>query len=183
VSDFRAIASATETLVALLAKGLTGVADSLAGTFTVDARSPKQIRSMATSAGEERLLSVWLYRVVLDQGALNRLPGRSSPGQPPSLPLPIVLHYLVTPLANEPKDVHAVLGLVLQVFDDQAVVRGADLKGSLRGDVDELRVTADVLSLEDHARIWEALGELDQTSLTYQVQVDTQSLADPFSDS
>lgn len=56
------------------------------------------------------------------------------------------------------------LGLVLQVFNDHATVRGSDLKDALLGSDAELRLSFEAPSLEDLTRIWGALQEPYQAS-------------------
>ena len=68
-------------------------------------------------------LSVWLYRVVRDDMTLNRPPERVTTTLTRRVPLPVRLHYLVTPITNSdepdaPETEQAILGKVLQAFYD-----------------------------------------------------------------
>jgi hypothetical protein len=87
--------------------------------------------------------------------------------------MPVNLHYLVTPLMTDPRDEQALLGLALQVFNDHATLRGGDLQEVLQGSDEELRLSFEAPSLEDLTRVWGALQEPYQTSLTYLVQAVT----------
>jgi hypothetical protein len=116
-------------------------------------------------------ISLWLYRVTRNEHLLNHPPPRPAPNQVARHPIPIDLHYLITPLLNDPLDEQEMLGLVLQSFNDHPILRGPDLQGDLQGSDEELRISLETLSLEDHSRIWSALQEPFQASLTYLVQV------------
>jgi hypothetical protein len=83
------------------------------------------------------------------------------------------LHYLITPVTTDPEAKQALLGRVLQVLNDHAILRGADLQDSLKGSSVELRVILESLALEEIARVWDALTEAYQLSVSYMVQVVT----------
>ena len=83
---------------------------------------------------------------------------------------PLLLHYLVTPVATDPLTRHALLGKTLQVMNDSSIVRGADLQGILQGTNEQLRVALEALSLEDLSLVWDALSESYQLSVSYVVQ-------------
>jgi hypothetical protein len=78
---------------------------------------------------------------------------------------------LITPVATDPLTRHALLGKVLQVMNDHAILRGADLQGILQGTTDQLRVVLETLSLEDLSLVWDALSEPYQLSVSYMVQL------------
>jgi hypothetical protein len=89
-------------------------------------------------------------------------------------PLPVRLHYLLTPLTNiqaagGPQTEQVVLGKVLQAFHDHPVLRGTDLQDDLSGTEAELRVRLESLSLEEITRVWDALNGSYQLSVSYEV--------------
>src|SRR5690606_41578835 len=99
--------------------------------------------SLATPDGMVELdqtgVSVWLYRVMRDEQLLNQPPRRLPPDRLQPVPLPMRLHYLMTPMmrgnAGEPapeSDQH-VLGAILRTFHQQPILFGAALAGPLRG--------------------------------------------------
>jgi hypothetical protein len=102
---------------------------------------------------------------------LNEPPERRSATQMARTPLPVLLHYLVTPMAADPLTCQTLLGRVLQVFNDRSILRGADLQGTLQNSTEQLRVNLEALTLEELSLVWEALGEPYQLSVTYLVQV------------
>src|SRR5689334_10207652 len=63
------------------------------GTMKVSLATPEEMADASLTG-----LSVWLYRVVRDEDRLNDPPRRVSRDQVKPAPLPMRLHYLVTPM-------------------------------------------------------------------------------------
>jgi hypothetical protein len=166
MSDFTAIRAVTKTLESSLTRNITNSPDPQLNGVPIDLRSPKEMR-LAGASG----ISLWLYRVTRDPDLLNRPGARPAFGQILHQPLPIHLFYLVTPLTARPEDRQVLLGKVLQVFNDQAILRGSDLQDTLKGSAEELRMTLETLTLEELTRIWYSLQEPYDLSVTYAVQV------------
>ncbi len=121
-------------------------------------------------------LSVWLYRVIRDEERLNAPPERISNNQLKTPPLPMRLHYLVTPIVNSrtvtsPETEQAILGKVLQAFYDHSTFAGVDLQDDFSGTILELRVRLEPLSLEETTRIYDALEGPYRLSVSYEVSV------------
>ena len=120
-------------------------------------------------------LSVWLYRVIRDEQRLNDPPERIGPGQLRPPPLPIRLHYLMTPVTNrklgDPETEQLIMGKVLQAFHSHSVLRGADLRAEFIGTEIELKIRLEPMSLEEITRVWEALVGSYQLSVSYEVSV------------
>ena len=120
-------------------------------------------------------LSVWLYRIIRDEQRLNDPPVRISPTELRPPPLPVRLHYLMTPVTNEqsgdPETEQLILGKVLQLFHSHPVLGGADLQAEFTGTEVELRVRLEPLMLEEITRIWEALEGSYQLSVSYEISV------------
>jgi hypothetical protein len=120
-------------------------------------------------------LSVWLYRVMRDDQRLNDPPERLSPDKFRMTPLPLRLHYLMTPVTNnktgDPETEQVILGKVLQLFHSHSLLRGSDLQGEFVGTETELRLRLEPMSLEEITRVWEALEGSYQLSVSYEVSV------------
>lgn len=121
-------------------------------------------------------LSLWLYRVSRDDTRLNDPPRRRPlpSGQveivPP--PLPLRLHYLMTPLAkDQPELEQRILGAVLQAFYSTPILSGSDLAGDLAGTRGQIIVRLEALSLDETARVWEALSSSFQLCVSYEVTI------------
>jgi hypothetical protein len=169
VSEFTAILAASKSLKALLDAAIAASTDPELPQVLVDLRSPREMRG--TAQAPARGVSLWLYRVVRDADLVNRPPDRPTRDTVGRHPLPVDLHYLVTPLHDRPEGEQALLGKVLEVLNDRPVLRGSDLRLPLEAGVDELRITLETLSLEEITRTWEALEESYQLSVSYLVQV------------
>jgi hypothetical protein len=168
MSDFSAVRAATETLQVLLQANITNSTDPQLTGVPIDLRSPKEMRQ-ANATG----VSLWLYRVTRDPDLLNRPPDRISANLQQMPGLPIHLFYLITPMMAVTEDKQTLLGRVLQVFNDYATIQGADLQGTLVGSDQGLRVTLEMLTHDEISRIWMALEEHYDLSITYAVQVVT----------
>jgi hypothetical protein len=169
MSAYWSIGAVTETLVSLLADHVTHSTDNQIKGVPISSTTPKDLRKELATG--KRGISVWLYRVTRNPDLLNVPPPRERDDTLPLPPIPVDLHYLVTPIAGDRDDEQVLLGRVLQVFNDHATVRGAELSAPLDPDRVELRVLLDMLSLEDLTRIWNALQESYSLSIAYVVQL------------
>jgi len=160
MSEYTVIRAISESLRTLLEQTITepGVGALL--------QSPQEMREDDLTG-----VSVWLYRVTRNEHVLNHAPQRLSATQFERHPLPVNLHYLITPIMTDPLDEQTLIGRILQVFNDHPVLRGSDLQNALAGSADIFRVHLETLTLEELTRIWGALQEPYQTSLSYLVQV------------
>ncbi len=67
--------------------------------------------------------------------------------------------------------IRRLLGRVLRLFYENAILSGPQLQGVLAGSANSLSVTLHQISLEDRTRIWFALERPYRTSLSYGVRV------------
>ncbi|MDM0109618.1 DUF4255 domain-containing protein [Variovorax sp. J22R24] len=149
--------------------GPSGLASLFSGgVMDVSLATPREMQ------GQQQGLSMWLYRVVRDDTRLNDppvqrpLPGGGVELLPP--PLPLRLHYLMTPLVNGGPDTEQrILGRVLQLFHMQPELSGADLRGDLTGSHARIHARLEALSLDETSRVWEALDGTFQLSVSYEV--------------
>ncbi len=184
---YTVLAATSETLRRLLWEAMTsdigpsGLAPFFVGTTTVSLATPREMQD----AGRQGL-SVWLYRVVRDDSRLNDPPIRRMLANgdvefvPP--PLPLRLHYLMTPIAVTSPDMEQrILGRALQLFHTFPIVSGAMLRAELAGTNAELHVHLEALALDEIARVWEALEGSYQLSISYEVTLaNIQSSADAY---
>jgi Pvc16 N-terminal domain len=169
----QALVGITTTLVDFLQARL--VTDAVLGPFfstrVVSPATPEEL-----DEGNQEGLSIWLYRVVRDDNRLNEQPHRFSAVESRFPPLPLRLHYLVTPFVrlnnvNAWETEQLTMGKVMQALHDHPGFSGADLAGPLSGADVEFHVRLETLSLEELARIWEALSRPYQLSISYEVAV------------
>ncbi len=123
-------------------------------------------------------LSLWLYRIDRDGQTLNRPPVRVGFNSLRPAPLPLCLHYLMTPIVQTPvgetsgpESEQLILGKVLQCFHDQSILWGTHLQGDFIGQDLELHVRLEPLGLEEITRVWDALERSYQLCISYQVSV------------
>jgi hypothetical protein len=146
----------------------------LGGTMIVSLNTPDEMVEL-----RQQGVSLWLYRVVRDENLLNDPPRRINKLQYRHTPLPVRLHYLVTPLVarNQPAGTELeqrVLGKILQVLHDHAKLRGPDLHGDFTGRSDvELFLRLEPLSLDEITKVWYSLDESYQLCVSYEVSVVT----------
>jgi hypothetical protein len=140
------------------------------GKMVVSLRTPQEMTEKPAEG-----LSVWLYRIIRDDQRLNDPPLRLSATrlQPP--PLPVRLHYLMTPVTDkksgDPGTEQVILGKVLQLFHSHPVLRGADLQDEFIGTEVELKIRLEPMTLDEITRVWEALEGSYQLSVSYEVSV------------
>ena len=133
----------------------------------------------------EEGVSLWLYRVVRDEERVNDPARRISPTQLRPTPLPLRLHYLLTPMTSrahdgDPETEQYVLGKVMQLLHSRPVLRGPDLRAELTDTAAELYVRLETLSLEEITRVWEGLEGSYQLSVSYEVSlVDIEAAQEP----
>jgi hypothetical protein len=184
---YTSLASISETLRHYLEQGMLAdvspgglAAFFSSGTMSVTLRTPQEMSTLLDQG-----LSVWLYRVVRDEGRLNDapiirpLPGGRVEIVPP--PLPLRLHYLITPMSDDSPDTEQrILGRVLQLLHSMPIFSGATLRGDLAGTDGEVHTRLEALSLDEIARVWEALEGSYQLSVSYEVSLAyIHSIADP----
>jgi hypothetical protein len=140
------------------------------GTMVVSLNSPQEMVD-----NTEQGVSLWLYRVVKDGERANDSPERISRTQVRRRPLPLSLEYLVTPIVavrenhSSPETEQAILGKIVQIFHDHPILSGTALQDDFIGTDLELHVRLESLSVDESARIFDALEQSFQLSLSYQV--------------
>ncbi|MEP6832340.1 MAG: DUF4255 domain-containing protein [Gemmatimonas sp.] len=141
------------------------------GNMQVSLNTPEEMK-------EARLqgLSLWLYRVMRDDTVLNQPPVRSSDTSMIPTPLPLRLHYLITPIVNvleadpgsSPESEQTILGKAMQLLHVKPVLQGSDLKNSLIGTSTQITTRLEPLGTEEITRIWAALKASYQLSVSYE---------------
>ena len=150
MSDYTVISAASDTLRQLLRANITTSADPQLNGVEIYLLSPKEMEQ----AGHNTGISVWLYKVSRMGEMRNESPEQKLPHQVTRTALPLGLYYLVTPINAAPLSRHMLLGKVLQVLNDNVIVRGSDLQGVLKGTTEQLRVNLEALTLEELSLLW-----------------------------
>jgi hypothetical protein len=116
-------------------------------------------------------LSIYLYRIVEDAATKNQFPVQGNGARLRKPPLTLDLLYLVTPLVGSPREQQIVLGKVMQVLYDRAILEGNDLTGSIAASQEQVRVILNPVTLEETTRVWQALEMSYRLSVCYMARV------------
>ena len=169
MSDYTVIAEVGESLVSVLWEEIRQ--DPVVNTLIdsqqrISLESPFDLRE-----SHDVRLSIYLYRINEDAYAKNQftVPGNGARQRQP--PLTLDLSYLVTPLVGSPREQQIILGKVMQIFYDRAILAGAELVGSLSNSEQGVRVVLNPVSLEETSRVWQALEMSYRLSICYVVRV------------
>ena len=169
MGDYIALAEVGESLVRVLWQEIEFDAQV---NGLIDNENRISLESPADLVGNDDVrLSIYLYRIVEDANVKNRFPIQGNGAQLRKPPLSLDLFYLVTPLVGAPREQQIVLGKAMQVFYDRAILEGSDLVGTLATSGEELRVILNPVSLEENARVWQALELSYRLSVCYTVRV------------
>lgn len=176
MSDYNVINDVEDTLKYLLWSSMEHDGSIHGGTgipgFTQDdisCQAPFQLVRDTDPA--ENKLSLYLYRVVENGERKNRPPEPLNDHLLRYPPLALNLFYLITPLTNNPKNDHRLLGKMMQIFYDNAIVKGPDLQGDLHNTAEELRIILNPISIEDVTKLWSAFMRPYRLSVSYEVKV------------
>jgi hypothetical protein len=134
--------------------------------YVISPRTPAEMQT--AGAQPQRGLSVWLYQVDRNEFLLNQPPERIAPDLLRRPPMPLDLHYLITPISDDPINEQLMLGRVVQALNDGAILPADPAHPELR---DELRVTLENPGVDALSRIWTALEQPHRLSVSYLVQV------------
>jgi hypothetical protein len=121
-----------------------------------------------TAAANGRL-SIWLYRVLENEFQKNQPPGwaaRADRLVPP--PLALSLFYLLTPLGTTEDRRQQVLGAAMRALHDNAIVPLRDPLAQMVHE--ELHIGLCRLTLEETARVYEALQAPYRLSVCYEIR-------------
>jgi hypothetical protein len=119
-------------------------------------------------------VTVFLYDIVEEATVRNRAKTTELVGGQLLVrkqPLALCLHYMITAWGGDRETEQALLGRVLQVLYDDAILDGPELLGVLSGTDSELRVSLATMRLDDRARVWWAINLPYRLSVNYEVRV------------
>jgi hypothetical protein len=83
----------------------------------------------------------------------------------------LLLRYLLTPWGGDRLTEHRMLGRVMQVLYDNAILSGPALRGNLEGTDQALKITLSPLTLDERSRVWFAVQRPYRLSASYEVRV------------
>lgn len=162
MSDYTVIKDIGETLKKLLKN------DSFFSDIDIILKSPKEIKvdEGSTSGLSTSKVSIFLYQILENPYLKNEEPERIGDTLLKPSPLSLDLLYLVTPYSTDETDEKRILGKVMQIFFDNAILTGSVLEGSLKGTDEEIKLLFNPISLDDLTKLWNAFQEV-----TYRLSV------------
>lgn len=122
-----------------------------------------------------RGFSLYLWRVSISQSRRNLPPRRLPDGRVFRPSLPLDLHYLLTPWADDPGTQQRMLGWAMRVIEDVTVFPASVLNFgpseiNTFAAQEAVELICDPLALNDHFNLWDKLKTKMQTSMTYQAR-------------
>ncbi|HMF56561.1 MAG TPA: DUF4255 domain-containing protein [Pyrinomonadaceae bacterium] len=163
--DFGVIADVSTTLEKVLTTALS----------TLNPPSVAQVHDLQGSISTTPArLTIFLYEAVEDPSARNR--PRVQGTAPPDLtlqkpPMALLLRYMMTPWSGNRFTDHLILGRAMQVLYDGAIISGTQLQGGLAGTDQALKITLQLLTLEERTRVWHSVQKPYRLSVVYEVRV------------
>ncbi|RZN35873.1 MAG: DUF4255 domain-containing protein [Methanophagales archaeon ANME-1-THS] len=153
MGEYTAIADVGETLKKLLWGHIKDdpVAKSiLESEEQITFSSPEELEA-------DKRLSLFLYHVTENAYLKNEELQRINSTRLKYPPLALSLFYLVTPHTQKRENDHILLGKVMQILHDNAILRGSVLQGRLAGE--ELRIILNPLSIDELNKIWNVISK------------------------
>lgn len=120
--------------------------------------------------------SIYLYRVAIN-GAVRNLTMRRSPDGRRFRPsLPLDLHYMITPWAQDVERQHRMLGWVMRLMEDTCVLSAGHLNHYMPetdtfAPHEGIELVCDPLSLNDYLTLWDRLRPRLPASATYTLRM------------
>jgi len=177
MSNFRAIAAVTQVLKGILNNGLT--AADLTGTVTALPLDKIDV----DNTNEVKQLNLYMYLSNLNPGWRNQdLPYRNSEGQRVSNPyLALDLNYVLTAFGDEELYAEQLLGYGMLVFHEHGVLPKELIDtelttpplsvAGLSNQIEQIKITQDVLSTEEVSHLWTSFGAKHRQSAYYKITV------------
>jgi hypothetical protein len=166
MADYPVIGDVSETLRSVLAAGLS----TLVPAPTVEVHD---LQGPITTAPAH--VTVCLYDVIEDPSAKNRArqkrPGPAGSFRIDKPPMALLLRYMITPWAGTRAADHQLLGRVMQILYDGAIIHGAALQGGLALTSDALKLMMSPIPLQERFWLWQAVQKAYRISVTYEVRV------------
>ena len=173
MSDARAIEAVTQTLRWLIGTGLGRHHHTAVHGAQVVTMPPDQ----AQNNGNEVQLNLFLYQAEVDGALRNQQPPMLVPGETGEPPLPLVLHYLLTPYVRNGDDItaHQLLGLALQTLNDNAVLTRAQLAdiapySDVSKQLERIRISWLPLEEKDIYSLWSIFSSPYRLTVAFEVR-------------
>lgn len=122
--------------------------------------------------------SIYLYRVGVNGNVRNLTLRRSPDGRKFRPSLPLDLHYMITPWAQDIERQHRMLGWVMRLMEDTGMMSSGHLNhylsepdGKTFGSNEGIEIICDPLPLSDYLTLWDRLRPRLPASATYALRM------------
>jgi hypothetical protein len=165
MSHHDAIMDAGESLIKLLEQNIKDDTDTYSVFKPENAiilSSPDELNS------NDKKISLFLYNIIENSYLRNQneyIPDSNNKNSP----LNLSLFYLITPHTESIQNDQILLGKILQIFHDNAILRGSVLQGSLTGQ--ELRLILNHFSVDELNKLWSIVSGSKPYKLSICIEV------------
>lgn len=187
MSNALAIAAVTTMLDYLVTQALARSID--VDLESVTAKPPDKARDGGESTNQ---INIFLYQTMHNAAWRNQdIPSRVRPGETGRPPLALTLSYLITAYGKGNDDIEGqrLLGMAMQTLHDHAEIRPKDIEraiesanlarpkrellanSDLKDQIDRIRVTPQVLSIEETSKMWGTFQSPYRISAAYEASV------------
>lgn len=167
-------AYAIEAVTTALREVIRGAVEVLGTGARVITEPPDEARD----EGHEQQVNLFLYQTAIAGSWRNEPFPLGLPGETDFPPLPLVLHYLVTPYVRDADELtaHRLLGASMLALHDHPTLSGRELAAAgVPADVSEhiesVRITPLDTSVDEISKLWTAFQTQYRLSATYEVRV------------
>jgi len=187
MSNSLAIAAVTTMLDYLITQTL-----ARSGAVSLESVTAKPLDKARDSGESTNQINIFLYQTIPNAAWRNQdIPSRIKPGETGRAPLALTLSYLITAYGKNNDDIEGqrLLGMAMQSFHDHPEIHPRDIEqaqsstnlspdkrellasSGLKNQVDRVRITPQVLSMEDISKMWATFQSPYRISATYEVSV------------
>jgi hypothetical protein len=168
-----AIAAVTSTLRNLLTDAAHDDPELL---DTIVTTQPPSVARVGIEANQ---LNLFLYSTSVDTAFSNSpMPGQTKSGERGMPPLALVLKYLITAYGRNNDDVfgHRLMGRSMSALHDHPLLGRSEIQAALpdtnlHNQIERVRITHDVLSVDDMSKLWTSFQSEYRLSTGYEISV------------
>ena len=151
MSDYTVFYDIGESLKQLLAEKLSPLVELKNIKFD----SPAHIKENASLP----CLSLFLFKIEENPHLKNSDMRHINSPDPHYTPVSMDLYYLITPFSKEKDDELRIAGRIVQIFNDNSILRGRMLKKSLDGASEKFHIVLYSLPFEEIFQLWQSFKE------------------------
>ena len=159
MNNYRIIFDISHTLAELLKEGMRNHHfDNVSGeNITIDFSSPSDIEGIQDETSAR--LCIFIYQILENPHLKNQEREKINSNTLKKVPLTLDVFFLLIPYAKQKKVEYEILGRAMQIFYDNAVLKGSILKEGLTDVDEEFRLMLHSLSFDDMTKLWSAFPE------------------------